>query len=213
MTRARLAGALVAAAAFAGSVGAQPKAPSDPMVAQAEAIIVRAAAQGLFVPIASAAGPSVRHLKSGMICHFDASAGVNQIQIFDAGSSRGDDVGCGSQARGVTSTIFATRAANDADMVRQETQSLADIKRNFPDATEYKGPVATTVDKTRPPVAMARLVSPRAGRYMRVITFKLGNWVYGQTIIAPAASALQADEFGETQLSLLIKEVRAGAPR
>jgi hypothetical protein len=212
MTRSSSIWAFAACLALAGSVAAQPQASSDPMLARAQAIIAGGGAQGLFTPGASASGPNARHVKSGMICHFEPGSTANQIKVFDSGATRGDDVGCGTQAQGVTSTIFATRAKADSDVVKMETQTLSDIKQRYPDAVDYKGATAPVTDKTRPSMAVARMVSPGGGRYMRAVTFKMGNWIYSQTIVAASGSALKADEYGEIQLSTLLRELRAGRP-
>jgi len=200
------------ALAATGAAVAQPKAQhgADPALARAQSIIDGAGAKGLFTAGATAAGSYAQHVKSGMVCRFEPTSTANQIKIFDSGATRGDDVGCGAKVRGITSTLFAVRSKSDADVPKTETQTLADFKRQFPDAVEYKGAVSGVTDKGRPIMAIARMSSPSKGQFMRAVAFRMGGWVYSQTIIAPAASAVQADDYAETQLTILIKDIRAG---
>jgi hypothetical protein len=179
---------------------------------QATALIKTAEATAVFVAGASPSGPLVQHVKSNLVCRFEPNSPANQVKVFDSGANRGDDVGCGTQVRGITATIFAVRGKSDSDVPKSETQTLADFKRQFPDAIDYKGAVAAVTDKTRPSMAIARMASPRQQKFMKAVTFKIGPWVFSQTIIAPLQSAAEADAYSEAQLTLMIKDIRLGRP-
>lgn len=179
--------------------------------AQATAMIKSAEATPLFVAGASPSGPLVQHVKSNLVCRFEPGSPDNKVKVFDSGPNRGDDVGCATQARGIVTTVFAVRGKHSGDFVKAETQTLADFKRRFPDATAYKGP-APTADKSRPPIAMARLVSPGQQKFLRAASFWVEGWVFSQTVVAPAQSAAEADAYADAQLDLMIKDIRLGRP-
>jgi len=217
--KATLASSLAAIALLTGPSAIAQEQPRPPPVDQAAALseaqrLIKAAdAEGLFEAGANAGGPIARHLKSGLVCHFELGVAANNILIFDKGPQRGSDVGCTTRIRDIVITMYANRVSDIGDLAKAEAFVVSGMRQQWPDLKPYAGQVANMTAPGLPPIAVDRFLMTYQGRPMftRGAAMRIGDWVFTQRVTAPEAVALAGDIAGGALLINLAKEVTTSA--
>lgn len=209
--------ATVALLSWASALAQAP--PRSPPVDQAAALseaqrLIKAAdAEGLFEAGATPGGPIARHLKSGMVCHFELGAAGNSIAVFDKGPQRGSDVGCTTRIREILVSMYANRVSDIGDLAQAQAGVIAGIRQHWPDAKPYPGKVADMSAPGVPQIAANRFIVTDQGKplFTRGAAMRIGDWVFTQRVTAPEAVALAGDIAGGALLINLAKEVTTSA--
>ncbi|GAD58234.1 hypothetical protein IWC96_07610 [Brevundimonas sp. BAL450] len=130
--------------------------PAAAAHAEADALIAAAGAEGVFENITTDTVPTLRHVQSGLTCHFTSGEATNSISVFpDAGGlSRGDNVGCNTRGQDMDVTVYATRYARDFSAAAVLDDAAAAIRHRWPEAQAYEGgfPLFTPPDREEPPL-------------------------------------------------------------
>jgi len=87
--------------------------PAAAARAEADALIVAAGAGGVFENVTTDTVPTLRHMQSGLICHFTPGEATNSVTVYpeDDWLGHGDNVGCNTRGQGMDVTVYATRYA------------------------------------------------------------------------------------------------------
>ena len=131
--------------------------PSASARAEAEALIAAAGAEGIFENVTADTVPTLRHLESGLICHFTPGEASNSVTVYPAmgaGLARGDNVACNTRASRMNATVYATRYADQATAEQVLEISTAAVRARLPDAESYEGgfPLLTAPTRDEPPL-------------------------------------------------------------
>lgn len=125
---------LIAAAALALSATqafAQQETQPTPFQAS-QALIERFEMSDVFAPV-EGDSVSVRHIRSGLVCHFFGTPTRTELLAF-SGSARGEDVGCLTNVEGKVMTLYATHYDPPISTEEALQHGIAGIRRSFPDA-------------------------------------------------------------------------------
>lgn len=129
--------------------------PAASARAEADALIAAAGAEGVFENVTADTVPTLRHLQSGLTCHFTPGEATNSVSVFPEldGVGRGDNVGCNTRGQGMDATIYATRYARDYSAADVLDDAVAAILHRWPDAQAYEDgfPLLTSPDQDEPP--------------------------------------------------------------
>lgn len=152
--------------------------------AEADAIIAAAEAQGVFENVTTETTPALRHVQSGLICHFTPGEPANFVRIYPIlrdGLVRGDDVGCNTRGQGMNVTIYATRYAHHYSETLVLEDAVAAIRQRWPEAQAYEGsfPLFTSPDREAPPLHTVFNVTVRDAPHVTfVLVQHQGEWSY-----------------------------------
>ena len=224
----RIAAAVVAAFGLAGAAHAQqapaPTRAPEPATAAAKAeaarLIDEAKAGDLFEDASTGVVPGARHLRSGLVCSFEAGAEANRIFVLEEGAARGDDIACATQVLGVSTTLYATRYARPVSVDDAFDDAIRGIAASFPGAREYGGKVATAdVDPSTPGAAgrqRARVEIEIDGRpaLAKVDVAEVGGWIIKLRATGPLEPELATDLFAEIVFASVLDQlgVRGNGP-
>jgi hypothetical protein len=169
-----LALALFATPAFAQGTEAEPQAaPGSIAIGMIEA----ANAQGVFDVVPNG-HVSVRHLGSGLTCHFTDNGEGGRIVIFPQ-LARGEDVGCDLNPDNASITLYATRYPFASNLDEQLAGAEAAIRQRFADARPSAATTATAANV--PQRASAFLITMNgAPRFTSVHIAQIGDWTIKQ---------------------------------
>lgn len=159
-------------AANAGDAGASAAAP----ISQSQAIIATAGAEGVFAPAGD--GASVRHLGSGLVCHFQSDGAGGRIVLF-AGLPRGDDVACEFADDGHNIRLHATRLPRRASLGELVAAVETAVRRATPEAAPYAATLDIAANAGLPPSRSVQYLLPGengARDYLRVSVAQIGAW-------------------------------------
>ncbi|MEZ5970190.1 MAG: hypothetical protein R3C31_00090 [Hyphomonadaceae bacterium] len=200
-----LAFALSAAPAFAQ--GAE-EAPQAAPASIAIGMIENADADGIF-ELVQDGGVTVRHVRSGLTCHFLRDGEGGRLIVFPpqpgpAGRAdppsmpRGDDVACEMVERGVQVRYFATRYPFGSTLEEQIAGVDTAIRHRYPDAVRYPGETTRAADDGLPMRRSARFIISQDGArtFTRASVARIGDWILKLRYSAPApdnAAAARAD--------------------
>ena len=160
-------------------------AENDPAVsarAEADLLIAAAGAEGVFENITTDTVPTLRHVQSGLTCHFTPGEASNSVTVYPAlgdGIVRGDDVSCHTRASRMSATVYATRYADQATAEQVLEISTAAVRARLPDAVAYEGgfPLLTAPTRDEPPLHAVFTARSEEGPF---VTFLLvqhhGDW-------------------------------------
>lgn len=152
--------------------------------AEANALIAAAQAEGVFENVTTGATPALRHVQSGMTCHFTPGEAGNGVTVYPAMGSdlaRGDNVACNTRASRMDVTLYATRYARQVTDRQVLDISASAIRARYPDAILYEGgfPLLTAPTRDTPP---EHAVFTGQGDQGPFVTFLLvqheGDWSY-----------------------------------
>jgi hypothetical protein len=131
--------------------------PATTAHAEADALIAAADAEGVFENITADSVPTLRHIQSGLTCHFTPGEASNSVTVYPdmgAGLARGDNVACNTRASRMNATLYATRYAGQVTDEQVMEISRAAILTRLPDARPYEGgfPLLTAPTRDEPPL-------------------------------------------------------------
>ncbi len=207
-----LAGAAEARQPLTGEVR-KPEPATAGARAEAARLIAEARAGDLFEDASTGVVPGARHLRSGLVCSFEAGAGATRIFVLDEGAARGDDVACATQVLGVSTTLYATRYARPVSVDEALDDAIRGIAASFPGAREYGGKVATAdVDPSTPGAAgrqRARLAVEIDGVPMlaKIDVAEVGGWIIKLRATGPLEPELAADLFAEIVFASVLTQL------
>lgn len=166
--------ALFATPAFAQGTEAEPQAAPGSI---AIGMIENANAQGVFDVVPNG-HVSVRHLGSGLVCHFTDNGDGGRVIVFPQ-LARGEDVGCDLNPGNASITLYATRYPFASNLDEQLTGAEAAIRQRFADARPTNAMTAS--DANVPQRAAAFLVTVNgAPRFTSVHIAQIGDWTIKQ---------------------------------
>jgi hypothetical protein len=177
-----LALALFTTPAFAQGTETDPQpAPGSIAIGMIEA----ANAQGVF-DVVPDGHVSVRHLGSGLVCHFTDNAEGGRVIVFPQ-LARGEDVGCDLNPGNASITLYATRYPFASNLDEQLAGAEAAIRQRFTDARPSN--VTTASAANVPQRASAFLIAMNgAPRFTSVHIAQIGDWTIKQRYTARAAT-------------------------
>lgn len=197
--------ALIAAPAWAQGTEASPEAAPGSI---AIGLIEHAQADGIFEPVQDGQ-VTVRHTRSGMVCHFMRDGSGARLIVFAPPPSatpinaepnipRGDDVGCDTTQAGAQIRLFATRYPFGSTLEEQITGVETAIRRRDPQAERYPGETLRNTEDGLPTRRTTRFIVTHDGvrTFTRASVARVGDWILKLRYSAPAAddaAAAQAD--------------------
>ncbi len=185
---------LTATPAFADPPEGEPTAAPGSI---AIGMIERADAIGVF-DIVHNGQVSVRHLGSGLRCHFMRDGAGGRLALFP-GLPRGDDVACDMTDGRESITLYATRLPFPSTLEQLLGSAIAALHSRFPGAQPYAATQETASDGITPPLRTSQFLVWRADgarMYTRVSVAQVGAWVIKQryTSLAPDDEAARHGE-------------------
>jgi hypothetical protein len=208
--------AIVGALVLASPALAQERPKPPPVdqaaaLAEAQRLVKSVDGETLFSAGADAGGPVVKHLKSGLVCHFDMNPTLNGLVVFDKGPNRGDDVGCSVHVREIVVTLYANPASVIGDLPKAEAGLVSGVRAHWPDAKPYTGQAVSLSSPGAPPIVVDRFLVTDQGKtlFTRTAAMRLGQWTITQRVTSPEAVALAGDMLGGMMLVNLAREAAA----
>ena len=163
---------LALALAFAAPALANAQ-DADPAARQ---LIETSGAQGVFEPADSENGFAVRHIGSGLVCHFYAPE-AGRLVLY-ANAPRGDDVSCETRADGETTSLYATRYPEGTNLREQLGGAVAAIRHRFPDARQHQPELSVDAEGLPQRAEAAFTITIDGQRYFTGVSVALaGEWV------------------------------------
>lgn len=197
--------ALIAAPAWAQGTEANPQAAPGSI---AIGLIEHADAEGIF-ELVHDGQVTIRHTRSGMICHFLRDGSGARLIVFAPPATttpvsaeptipRGDDVACDTNEGGVQIRMFATRYPFGSTLEEQITGVEAAIRRRDPRAQRFDGETVRNTEDGLPIRRSTRFIVTHDGvrTFTRASVARIGDWILKLRYSAPAAddaAATQAD--------------------
>ncbi len=180
-----------AAQAYAQGTEAEPQAAPGSL---AIGMIEQADAEGVF-ELVHDGQVTVRHVGSGMICHFLRSGDGGRLILYP-GLPRGDNVACDFNDGREFFTIYATRFPFRTTLDEQINGASTAIRQHFPDARPYPAASDAATDTVMAHRTVEFIVTREGVRsYTRASVAQVGDWIIKvrYTIAAPDdAAARQA---------------------
>lgn len=158
--------------------------PAASARAEADALIAAADAGGVFENITTDTVPTLRHVQSGLICHFTPGEPTNFVRLYPIlrdGLVRGDDVGCNTRGQGMDVTVYATRYAHHYSAALVLEDAVAAVRQRWPEAQAYEGgfPLFTSPDREEPPLHAVFSVTVRDAPHVTLVLVQhQGEWSY-----------------------------------
>ena len=162
----RLVGACALAFALTAPATAQDSEPAAAPASIAIGLIEQANASGVF-DIVHNGQVSVRHIRSGLVCHFTRDGGGARIVLFQ-GLPRGEDVACDSTDGRESITLYATRYPQTSSLAEQMSVAEQALRTRFPNATPHAPTIAA--DGVAPPFRSVEFIVARPGDGARMYT-------------------------------------------
>jgi hypothetical protein len=179
MRRLVLAVAVLAAPAFAQGTDEEPTAAPGSI---AYGMIENADANGVFELVHNGQ-VTVRHVGSGLVCHFARDGDGGRLVLYPQ-LSRGDNVGCHTDAGGVSTTLYATRFPFVTTLEEQMNGADTIIRQQYPEAQPLPSlsPIATSG------VASVQYIISRNGvrTFTRTSVAIIGAWTIKMRYTASA---------------------------
>lgn len=194
-THRRTLGALALWVALAGPVWPQDIEPAAAPGSIAIGLIENADAEGVF-EIVHNGQVSVRHPRSGLVCHFLRDGAGARLVLFP-GLPRGEDVACDTTDGRESVTLYATRFPGPTTLQEQIAGAENALRTRFPDAEAYTPALAT--DEAGPPSRTIEFIVARqdgARMYTRACVSIISGWVIKMryTYLAPDAASARSGE-------------------
>ena len=156
--------------------------PAASARAEADALIAAAEAEGVFENVTTDTVPTLRHVQSGLTCHFTPGEASNSVTVYPAmgrGLARGENVACNTRASRMNATVYATRYADQATAEQVLEISTAAVRARLSGAVPYEGgfPLLTAPTQDEPPLHAVFTAESPEGPF---VTFLLiqhhGDW-------------------------------------
>jgi hypothetical protein len=167
-------------------------------VSVAESLIASAGAADVFAP-APDRPASVRHLGSGLTCHFPPDGAGGRLVLI-AGLPRGDDVACEFTGDGLNLRLYATRLPRRASLQQLIGAVEQAVRRGAPNATPYAATLEIAAGAGLPAWRSTQFLIPGengARDYLRVSVAQIGAWTLKMRYRAPAADDAAAQRLEE----------------
>ncbi len=180
--------------------GADADALATAPISGSQAIIASANADGVFAP--GETEGSVRHLGSGLVCHFQSDGSGARLVLFP-GLPRGDDVACEFVDGNQGIRLYATRLPQRASLDQLVDAVQAAVGRAAPGAAPYSPTLRIANSVGLPASRSAQYLVPGengARDYLRVSVAQIGVWTIKMRYRAPApddATARRLEERSE----------------
>lgn len=194
---------------------AKPK-PTSKQIAAArargDAMIAATGAPELFRNITNDDAPRVVHLPSRMLCHFDAKAGGDSIEI-GAGQDRDDVVSCVTKDGGTVRRLSASRAGGTGAAEERAQAKVAALRSAQPDAGPVEKPDESRSWKLKIPLAAYSFETEKGGKVTttNVSAIDAREWALTQeTTLAGSnaeATSMVAQTLSEIYLTLALYEM------
>lgn len=165
--------AAIALLAFTTAAHAQ----SASAEAAARSMIESAQLGDIFEPVADDM-IAVRHVRSGLVCHFSSTDRRAELVTFE-GLPRGDDVGCVSDGDGRWTTLYATRYQPTPSLEEALGGAVAGIRHRFADAQPT--PTLLTMEtEGLPSPRVAHFIATIEGErwFTSAIVAQSGEWIF-----------------------------------
>ncbi|MEQ1618923.1 MAG: hypothetical protein ABL883_11340 [Terricaulis sp.] len=179
--------------ATAGNADASAAAP----ISASQSIIAAAGADGVFAP--GNPDGSVRHLGSGLVCHFQNDGAGGRIVLFP-GLPRGDDVACEFADGRHNIRLHATRLPQRASLDELVAAVETAVRRSAPGAASYSGTLRIANGAGLPASRSMQYLLPGedgARDYLRVTVAQVGAWTIKMRYRAPAPDDVTARRLEE----------------
>lgn len=156
--------------------------PAAAAHAEADALIATAGAEGVFENITTDTIPTLRHVQSGLTCHFTPGEASNSVTVYPAmgaGLARGDNVACNTRASRMNATLYATRYADQATAEQVLEISTAAVRARLSDAVPYDGgfPLLTAPTQDEPPLHAVFTARNEEGPFVTFVLIQHhGDW-------------------------------------
>ncbi len=192
----RVAGALALFLAMAAPAGAQEEEPTAAPGSIAIGMIETADAEGIF-DIVHNGQVSVRHIRSGLVCHFARDGAGGRIVLF-RGLPRGEDVACDANDGRESVALYATRYPRTTTLDEQIAGAEQALRTRYPNAQPYTPTLA--VNGAAPPFRTVEFIVARredgARMYSRAAVAIISGWTIKMryTLLAPDDEAARQGE-------------------
>lgn len=165
-----------------------------------QALIERFEMSDIFVPV-EGDSVSVRHVASGLVCHFFGTPTRTELLAF-TGSPRGEDVGCLTNVEGKVMTLYATRYDPPISTEEALQHGIAGIRHSFPDAQSTPATLNFSTEGAPTP-RVAHFLATRNGErwFTSVMVAESNGWMFKLRYSAPAPD----------EAPLMSHELEAGA--
>ncbi len=199
--------------AFAGPAFAQGT-EEEPRAAPASiaiGMIENAQADGVF-ELVHDGNTTVRHVGSGLICHFENDGRGGRLIVYPNDLPRGDDVACEWRDGSEVTLIYATRYPFNSTLQEQIAGAEAAIRQRVPDASPYPGQVESGTADGLPLRRSTRFIATRNGErlFMRASVARIGSWIIKLRYNARApddAAAARADQLADALFDGALSEI------
>jgi hypothetical protein len=157
-------------------------------------MIESASAEGVF-DLVHDGQVTVRHVRSGLVCHFLRDGAGGRLVVFPQ-AARGEDVACDSSDGRESVTLYATRFSFPTTLDEQVVGADAAVRRRFPDARALPAPpdaVGAQMPARRLIQFLVARASDGAPMYTSASVAIIGEWVIKlrYTVLAPGESAVR----------------------
>ena len=196
---------------------AAPDDPARAARAEADALIAAAGADGVFENVTADTVPTLRHVQSGLTCHFTPGEATNSVTVYpdEAGLLRGENVGCNTRGQGMDATVYATRYAGRYPASAVARDSAAVILHRWPEAEAHEGgfPLFTAPDREDPPEhAVFRVTMGNAPYVTFVLVQDEGEWSYKLRGTREGEDVMAAGMTGSMMLMNALRDLGDGRP-
>lgn len=203
-----LALALGPAPAFAQGTEAEPQAAPGSI---GYGMIENANAEGVF-ELVHDGHVTVRHVGSGLVCHFEDDDVGGRLILYQNALPRGDDVACEQRAGNEFTILYATRYPFNSTLQEQIDGAEAAIRQRFGDAAPYPGAVERAAEGGLPLRRSTRFIVTLAGEryFTRASVARIGNWIIKlrYNVRAPDdAAAARADQAADLLFDSALREI------
>ncbi|MFN4295601.1 MAG: hypothetical protein ACK4FB_02080 [Brevundimonas sp.] len=187
--------------------------PAASARAEADALIAGAGAEGVFKNVTADTVPTLRHVQSGLTCHFTPGAATNSVTVYPEtqGLGRGDNVGCNTRGQDMDVTVYATRYAEEYSAAEVRDDAVVAIRHRWPEAQAYEDgfPLLTTPDQDEPPAHAVFMVTVAdAPSVTFVLVQHQGAWSYKMRGTQTGDNAITAGLMGGMMFMNALGDVR-----
>jgi hypothetical protein len=173
-------------------------------------MIENASAEGVF-ELVHDGHVTVRHVGSGLVCHFEDD-GDGRLILYPSNLPRGDDVACEQRTGGEFTILYATRYPFNSTLQEQIAGAEAAIRQRFADAAPYPGAVEHVADDGLPLRRSTRFIVTREGQryFTRASVARVGSWIIKlrYNVRAPDdAAAARADQAADALFDATLREI------
>lgn len=155
---------------------------------------------------------TLRHIGSGLICHFPRNGDGGRLLLYPSNLPRGDDVACEWRDGNEVTILYATRYPFNSTLQEQIAGAETAIRQRTPNASPYPGQVESGTEDGLPLRRSTRFIATRNGErmFMRASVARVGSWIIKLRYNAPApddAAAVRADQLANSLINGALQEM------